>query len=409
MKAGSRGREVSRWALALLALSFVLEPRGPGSAAAQSVWDAASEARIYEITRSWSLAVGDFDRDGLEDVLMGRHDLAARIYHNDGGTFSEYAAGTLAADNDRHGCAWGDVDRDGLDDIYCSRGAEHGTISKANELWMHQPGGSFVDRASEYGVTDPYGRGRQVTFLDVNHDAYPDLFVGNRYPRQDERTSPNRLFINRNGESFEEVDYGVRGEVGAYCVQAADVDGDGWDDVLVCGQDELKLYRNEDGASFAEVDDSLRLAAFAVSADLVDLDEDEDLDLVSLRRRHLRVQLWRSDHFGRRIPVRDLTIGEWVVGGDVNGDGSADLYVVQACSRGVNRPDALLLNDGSGKAFSEIEVPQAETGCGDVAAMIDYDQDGWDDVLVVNGEGIKGELLVEGPVQLLTLGSGPAG
>ena len=398
----ARSRPAARAPGVALAAALALATFTPVTAVAKEVRDAADATGIYEVTRSWSLAVRDLDDDGLMDFLMGRHDLAARIYHNDGGTFSEYAAGTLVADNDRHGCSWADVDQDGLDDIYCSRGAKHGTISKANELWMHRSDGSFVDRASEYGVADPYGRGRQVTFLDVNHDSYPDLFVGNRYPRQDDQTSPNRLFINQGGGSFDEVDYGIRAEVGAYCGEAADVDGDGWEDLLVCGQEELKLYHNAEGGRFIEVDDALRVAPFALAADLVDVDGDEDLDLVTLRRRHLIVQLRRSDRFGRRIPVRDFLVGEWVVGGDVDGDGSA---VVQACSRGVNRPDALLLNDGSGRVYSEVAIPQAETGCGDVAAMIDFDADGLEDVLVTNGEGIKDGVGKEGPVQLLTLGS----
>ena len=36
-------------------------------------------------------------------------------------------------------------------------------------------------------VVDMYGRGREATFIDSNHDAYPDLFVGNDFPRSDGR------------------------------------------------------------------------------------------------------------------------------------------------------------------------------------------------------------------------------
>ena len=40
-------------------------------------------------------------------------------------------------------------------DPCCSIGAEHGTALKANQLWIQQPDHSFVDRATEFGVTDP--------------------------------------------------------------------------------------------------------------------------------------------------------------------------------------------------------------------------------------------------------------
>lgn len=117
------------------------------------------------------------------------------------GRFTEVNTGTFVK-SDRHDCAWGDANRDRLPDLYWAQGADD-EREKANELWMQQPDGSFVNRSAEYGVTDPYGRGRDTTFIEVNQDGYPDLFVGNRYPRSDGIASPNRLFINEAGQSFE--------------------------------------------------------------------------------------------------------------------------------------------------------------------------------------------------------------
>ncbi|HET7234984.1 MAG TPA: VCBS repeat-containing protein, partial [Actinomycetota bacterium] len=221
------------------------------------VVDVAAEAGIDETTTSWGLATSDFDDDGLPDLFLGRHLEAARLYRNvGGGRFLEVEPGTFPA-RDRHDCAWADVDLDDLVDLYCSIGAEHGTATKANELWMQQPDHSFVDRATELGVADPYGRGRRVTFIDANGDAYPDLFVGNLYPRQDDVPSPNRLFINRGGRFREAPRFGLTEEVGAGCAQAADFDDDGWEDLLVCGLDSLHLYRNRDGEGFHDVSGSV--------------------------------------------------------------------------------------------------------------------------------------------------------
>jgi hypothetical protein len=165
---------------------------------------------------------------------------------------------------DRHGCAWADVNQDGLLDFYCSVGANHGKLTdKANELWMQQPGGGFLNKAAAYGVTDPLGPGRQVTFLDVNHDPFPDLYVTNHAPRPDGQPSPNRLFINQNGASFRDApEYGVNEELGSVpgnqsCAQAVDYNKDGWGDLFVCGHTGLRLYRNNGGVSFTDVTSSV--------------------------------------------------------------------------------------------------------------------------------------------------------
>ena len=48
--------------------------------------------------------------------------------------------------------------------------------------------------------------------------------------------------------------------------------------------------------------------------------------------------------------------------------------------------------------------PQADQGCGDVVATIDYDADGMADFLVSNGKGQAHGLPAVGPLQLITLG-----
>ncbi len=88
--------------------------------------------------------------------------------------------------------------------------------------------------------------------------------------------------------------------------------------------------------------------------------------------------------------------------GDFGGDGSTDLYIVQGCHE-QNDPDALLLNDGSGLAFSDVPIPLTSEGCGDTAAAIDVDRSGLDDIVVLNGRGFIHGVRVYGPIQLITL------
>jgi FG-GAP-like repeat/RTX calcium-binding nonapeptide repeat (4 copies) len=381
-------------------------PAGAAPPEPASATNIAGQVGLAQVSKSWSANVGDYDNDGDPDVMYVPHNsYAARLYRNDGGSFTEVMAGTFKK-QDRHDCAWGDANVDGFLDLYCSLGASSGTATNPKELWIRQPGGTFVNRATQWGVADPYGRGRAVTFIDVNHDPYPDLFIGNEYPRQDGVPVPNHLFINQGGTSFKAVpNYGVDEEVGGMCVQAADVNRDGWDDLLVCGQTGLHLYRNDGGTRFVEVSGAWGVGGLTNglhNARLVELTGDGKLDLAIVTQTSLRVLPQGANEFGPVSFQLPLTAGQWVAAGDFQDDGARDLYVVQRCRNGVNEPDHLLLGDGTGTSFSKVPLPQATSGCGDAAERIDIDQDGDDEFIVLNGLGRT----VEGPLQVIS--SGPA-
>ena len=360
---------------------------------------------------SYGIVVHDLDDDGWPDLLISRHGRPAQLFRNapygDASTGLQPIASFVDAvhgRNDRHGCAIADVDQDGLDDIFCAKGARQGTADKWNELWMQGPQGTFTDRAAAYGVEDVWGRGRFPAFIDLDHDPFPDLFLGNDAPRRDQYMSPNRTLVDADGHGFVEVDLGLMEEHGNVCTVVADLNADGWQDLVVCGSRRLHVFERLT-AGFVDVTTQLGLPLFPVkAAAAADVDADGRLDLVLVARHRVVVRLHgASGSFRRTALDRSLDAGHGVAVGDVDGNGALDIYVVQGCVDRVNRDDQLFLG-GDGEGFVRHRVDPVPTGCGDGAAALDIDRDGLDDIVVTNGGGLDQPGFPTGPEQLLTMG-----
>jgi hypothetical protein len=242
-----------------------------------------------------------------------------------------------------------------------------------NELWIQGPAGHFTDQADDYGVADRRGRGRDNAFLDVNHDGYEDLYVGNKFPRTDRLKSKNKLFINDGGDGFHSApSYGLNHQVGGRMVQAVDYDGDGWKDLLVCGGGHLVLYRNIRGTRFRDV--ARRAGRIPCEgAVMANLNRDQRPDIAVVTWSRLRVLLQTRDGgFGRPRLARRLHGGREIASGTVNGDRLDDLYVVQNGRPDHDRPDRLFLNEKGGTQLRAIRIPQTRRGKGDYVTSLDY-------------------------------------
>ncbi len=223
-----------------------------------------------------SISAADYDADGdldlyacvdLADGKSGRQQ--AFVYHdaNDGGRNTLYrndcGAETpwaftdvteevgLDVHNRRHSlaAAWGDYDNDGDLDLYVAN--DYGQ----NCLYRND-GGRFTDVAVEAGVVD-HGSGMSVCWGDYNLDGNLDLYVGNMWSSAGNRiaTQPgfrpaggtttrdlyrrfakgNTLFENDGAGGFREVggDLGVEVARWAWSSLWADINNDGWQDILV--------------------------------------------------------------------------------------------------------------------------------------------------------------------------------
>jgi hypothetical protein len=181
--------------------------------------DVASQAGVADVNRpgegvSMGAVWGDFDNDGLEDLLIYKWGYL-QLFRNLGNLhFVDVTrAAGLRQWMNSNGAIWLDYDRDGLLDLYVTgyfrsdidlwhlkttrimhHSFEFATNGGKNRLFHNLGNGRFAD------VTDKMGVGSTRWTLaaaaaDFNGDGWPDLFLANDY-------GPEELFVNDSGKQF---------------------------------------------------------------------------------------------------------------------------------------------------------------------------------------------------------------
>jgi hypothetical protein len=240
--------------------------------------DVTEKAGVAGGTFGMGVAVGDYNNDGYPDLLVTAYGRCILYRNNGDGTFTDVTnkAG-VAAPGWTTSAVWFDYDADGhLDLFLCSFvefSARGNVICGDNKLGrryyciprvfkptpsllFHNNGdGTFTEVSRGTDIQRALGKALGVVATDVNNDGLMDLFVAND-------TVQNFLFINRGKGRWEEI--GLQSEVGFSAngqarsgmgVDAADFDGDGWQDLFVANVDQemFSLYRNNKDESFADV------------------------------------------------------------------------------------------------------------------------------------------------------------
>jgi enediyne biosynthesis protein E4 len=246
------------------------------------------------------------------------------------------------------------------------------------------PGFSLVDVTSAAGIqfrhhTGAFGAkylpetlGSGCAFIDYDCDGWPDiLFVnGMDWPGHRQQHSPGstmHLFRNNRNGTFTDVTKaaGLDLELYGMGVAVGDYDNDGYPDLFITCVGQSRLFRNNRHGGFVDVTSRSGLGgrqAFSTSALWFDYNRDGLLDLFVCNYVH-----W--------TPEKDVFCSL---------DGKNKSYCTPEAYRGSTC--WLFRNRGDG-SFEDVT---AKSGIFDStskslgAAMLDYDEDGWPDLLVAN-------------------------
>jgi hypothetical protein len=322
-------------------------------------------------------ALFDYDGDGdLDAFLVQGYPLGkaegqtpnrgGRLFRNDLQKEPRFVDVTEAAKIQARGygmgVAAGDFDNDGRPDLYL-------TNFGSNQLFRNNGDGTFSDVTRAAGADDPRWS-VSASFADFDRDGWLDLYVANYVDFPMEKNvrcfAPSsrpdycgpssfppvasKLLRNRGDGTFEDVS--ARSGIGRKAgpglgVIAADLDGDGWQDFYVANDGAANfLWLNQRDGTFR---DDAPLAGVAVNA----------------------------------AGLPEASMG--VTAGDMDGDGDDDLFLTHLTGETntlyVNQGDGLFEDRSAASGLAAPSLPFTAFG----TLWIDYDNDGWLDLVTANG------------------------
>ncbi len=327
------------------------------------------------------------------------------------------------------GCAFFDFDNDGYLDIFLIQSGSSAPPTTVRgrpfcALYHNNRNGTFTDVTAGSGMDKDLGYGQGVAVGDYDNDGFDDLFIT--------AYNDNHLFHNKHGSGqFEDVTSPVglakrHGEGYATSASWGDYDGDGWLDLYVCyyarwdhalnkscrdrsGQLDYcqpqlydpvthRLFHNMK-SRFVDVSDKSGISTAkgrGLAVAWTDFNADGKMDIIVANDVNTPNMLWRNNGDGTFTNVAAQAgcaydgqgramAGMGIALTDYDHSGRQSLYV----SNFASLPNILFKNVGGG--IFEDATDTANLGSSHLKLLsfgcefLDYDADGWPDLITNNG------------------------
>lgn len=325
-----------------------------------------SDPRYFNVMAALGVWVGDFNNDGLTDLLTAR---PGRAYNSQFASVSLMLADAPGAyrsayDVRLRSAAWGtvqfvetaDFNNDGILDLW-------GPIyQNASATQLGQGDGTFQApiTATPYIGNESLGKG---FVADLDRDGNMDVVW---YGGGGVQGGPQGRYLAAlgNGDGTFRITYAQTGSgaasgVAPRVIKKGDFDGDGYIDFAsITGQSTIEIMRGvpETPGTFARVYSvAINPDALSQSLEVGDFDGDSKLDVLAVMRRNNRVhdlRFYKGVGNGTLLEptstqlapdTSSFIIPNLMTSGDLNGDGHLDVVI----TAGYNR-SAVLLGNGDG-------------------------------------------------------------
>jgi ASPIC and UnbV/FG-GAP-like repeat/Secretion system C-terminal sorting domain len=351
-----------------------------------------------------SLAWGDYDNDGDEDLFLSINGLN-KLMRNDGNdVFTDVSIAVgLTEIAFSTGCAFGDLDNDGDLDLFVV------SSKSGNELDLLYEnlgaGSNYVFQSVSSinsGITNTNSI-RGMAFLDYDRDGLLDIYIPTN--------SNDIVYKNLGNLQFQEVSstIGVSSANGTEVgVVPTDINNDGWIDIFTGNRssDLNKLFLNDGTGNFTDITISAGITEVGLGMGVLSFDYDNDLDMdlywtswpgsVEPFQPNVFYQNQGNNTFlDKTIETATSDVTGWGIScnaGDIDNDRFEDFFVTNGFND--SSTQSILYKNINGNTFQDI----TNSVLGDLTwdargvAFADYDNDGDLDICLTGDTGVDTKL-----------------